>query len=84
MDNKEVANQVDASQENKATDQEVKKSDIILVIITAVILLLVGVVCMVVKASTNMVSFGVMSLVISIMCFIMLSYHVVAKHKNNK
>lgn len=82
--NKKVENQVDTSQETADTDQEVKKSDIILVTIAAVILLIAGVVCMVIKDSPGMVSFGVTFLIISIMFFIMLSYNAIAKHKNNK
>lgn len=82
--NKEVANQVDASQEIEDADQGVKKSDIILVTIAAIIGFIIGVVCMVIKSSPGMVSFGVTFLIISIMFFIMLSYDAIAKHKNNK
>lgn len=82
--NKEVANQVDASQEIEDADQGVKKSDIILVTIAGIIGFIIGVVCMIIKSSPGMISFGVTFLIISIMLFIMLSYNAIAKHKNNK
>lgn len=79
--NKEVANQVEASQEIEDADQGVKKSDVILVTIAAIICFIGGVGCMIIQASPGMVSFGVTFLIISIMFFIMLSYNAIAKHK---